>query len=277
MKRRCATAIPVPLAVSRTMHFPRTRSQTPTALRAVLASCVLYGCAESALDAPSGLEGPYVLSPPAADAGPSSVLPSFDAGTYIPLTFDSGNVGPSGPDGGLVAPAPAPARDAGAPGGGSGASLPGDAATPPAADSGSRTSECVPGTYRGAFSGQVQLLAALFGNLLSSDITGTISIHVDTDDTGNLMTVKDGTISGTDQDGNPVSATVNGVFDCNAKTLRNGTLSNGKYVRDGTTNAFTGTVTASYAPSPPSASGTWKVSGGLFQSGGGTWSAVRIP
>jgi hypothetical protein len=56
-----------------------------------------------------------------------------------------------------------------------------------------------------------------------------------------------------------------------------GALSKGKYVRDGTTVSFTGTVTASYTTDPPSATGAWKTSGGLLEGGGGVWSAVLVP
>jgi hypothetical protein len=198
----------------------------------------------------------------------------------MPFMPDAGPAGPSAPraDAGAAAlPDAGAAPDAAAaPDAGSDASV-SDGAVAARADAGGPTSECVPGTYRGAFSGQVQLLAALFGNLLSSNISGTISIQVATDDTGNLMTIKGGSITGADQDGNPLSATVSGVFDCNAKSLRDGKLSDGKYVRDGATNTFSGTVTANYTPNPPSASGSWQAAGGLFQSGSGSWSAVLIP
>jgi hypothetical protein len=259
------------LLPSSTMPSVNLRIRLFPASAALLAAVLLPSCAESSVD---DTTDSVAAVPEASDGGAAPTLPAFDAGSYVPFTPDAGTATQTTPrpDAGAGTPPDA----GGAPDAGSGVSV-ADGAVAASADAGSPTSECVPGTYRGAFSGQVQLLAALFGSLFSSNITGTISIQVATDNTGDLMTIKDGSITGTDQDGNPLSATVSGVFDCKAKSLRDGTLGDGKYVRDGTTNTFSGTVTANYAPNPPSASGSWQVAGEQFQSGSGSWSAVLIP
>jgi hypothetical protein len=139
-------------------------------------------------------------------------------------------------------------------------------------------SECVPGTYKGSFSGQVSFIPSLFGSLLSVDITGAITINMGTNTSGNQLVISDGSVTGNDQDGRPITAVVTGTLDCVTKKLLNGKLTNGKYVRSSSnTVEFSGTVTADYSPNPPSAAGAWKTSGGFLEGGGGSWSAVHVP
>jgi len=231
----------------------------------LVAAGALLACARTAED-----PGRFLPAEQVTD-DPEVVLPDASA------MSDAGPLGEAGaaPDAGAAVDAgadagAAPGSDAGAADGGSAP----DAAT--YSDAGP-ASECVPGTYKGAFSGQVNFLPIAFGGLLGVDITGTISISIEADAKGALLTAKNGTVEGTDQDGNPVRAQVTGTLDCATKKLQNGKLVNGTYVRTGTTVSFSGTVTADYSPNPPSATGTWKTSGGLLEGGNGVWSAVLVP
>jgi hypothetical protein len=132
---------------------------------------------------------------------------------------------------------------------------------------------CLPGVYRGAFSGQVGFLPGLFGSLISTSIRGNIEIRVSVASAGSLLVVDEGSVTGSDQDGNPISALVSGVLDCATGTLRSGKLSEGHY-RSGTSDTlFTGDVSATYTAGPPTLTGTWTTSSG-FDGGSGVFSAV---
>jgi hypothetical protein len=198
----------------------------------------------------------------APDAGKSDaavVVASEDAATPVANPSDAGK-----------ADAAVPAADSGP------TSPPADAGSDAAAPANPST-RCVPGTYKGSFSGQVSLIPSLFGSLLSADITGAITIQMGTNTSGSQLIISNGSVTGKDQDGNPITAVVTGTLDCATKKLQNGKLTNGKYVRTSGTVDFTGTVTADYSPNPPSAAGSWKTSGGFLEGGGGSWSAVNVP
>jgi len=160
-----------------------------------------------------------------------------------------------------------------------GASADLDASAPGEADAGlpdatlASYEGCLPGVYFGTFNGQVGFLSDLFGSLTSSSIEGKIVIRVSLASAGALLVVDEGTVKGSDKDGNPLTAVVSGVLDCATGTLRSGKLSNGHYVRAGNDLSFTGDVNATYTAWPPSLTGTWDTTGGL-ESGAGVFSAL---
>lgn len=133
-----------------------------------------------------------------------------------------------------------------------------DAGKPPPVDAGSR---CVAGVYTGTFSGEI---SALLG-VIRRDINGTISITVADTGTGDRLRIQAGALSGKDENGNPVTATVNGTINCTSGRLENGELVDGKYVgpdpltQRTTTTEFSGSLTGTYSFDPPSASGQWEV------------------
>ncbi len=130
---------------------------------------------------------------------------------------------------------------------------------------------CLPGTYDGTFEGTITLLG-----VIPLPINGQIAIHVESNATGDRLTIDNGSISGEDQDGNTVKADVTGTLNCATNKLENGTLANGEYKRKslGTTVKFTGVVTANYMPGEkPTMAGTWKTDGGAFENGEGTFQA----
>jgi hypothetical protein len=235
-------------------------------------------------DEPGVARDAAVLPAATSDAGKADA--AVDAGVWsdaaAAVPADGGK-----PDAAVVdaATPPAAATDAGK----ADAAVPAtdSGTTTPSADAGTATdastpvkptSECVPGTYKGAFSGQVSFIPSLFGSLLSVDITGAITISMGTNTSGNQLVISDGSVTGKDQDGRPITAVVTGTLDCVTKKLLNGKLTNGKYVRSSSnTVEFSGTVTADYSPNPPSAAGAWKTSGGFLEGGGGSWSAVHVP
>jgi hypothetical protein len=132
---------------------------------------------------------------------------------------------------------------------------------------------CVPGVYRGAFSGQVGFLPGLLGSLASTSIRGNIVIRVSVASAGSLLVVEQGSVTGSDQEGNPLSAVVSGVLDCATGTLRSGKLSDGRYRRGTSDVTFAGDVSATYTAGPPTLTGTWTISSGL-DGGSGAFSAV---
>jgi hypothetical protein len=145
----------------------------------------------------------------------------------------------------------------------------------PADDSGLPASgECKAGTYVGTFSGRI---TALF--VVNIDIKGDISIDALSAGGGDVLTIDHGKITGTDTEGNPVTADVTGTLDCKTKQLMNGALSNGVYVRKliNQTVKFQGTAQAVYAPGdPPTVNGVWQTSGGI-EMGSGTFTAKLKP
>lgn len=133
---------------------------------------------------------------------------------------------------------------------------------------------CMPGVYNGSFSGEITVLG-----FLNLPIDGSISIQVRTSDVGASLSIEDGTIEGSDQDGNPVIADVEGVLNCTTNKLENGVLKNGTYTRKAlnSTVAFEGTVTADYVPGPvPSIKGTWKTVGGRIEEGAGVFESSYV-
>ena len=142
------------------------------------------------------------------------------------------------------------------------------------ADSGTVSGECQPGTYVGSFSGKITALL-----VVNINITGDISIDALTAAGGDVLTIDHGKVTGTDSDGNPVTADVTGTLDCATKQLMNGALTNGVYTRKiiNQTVKFEGTVQAVYAPgNPPAVSGVWQTSGGV-EMGSGNFNAVLKP
>jgi hypothetical protein len=233
----------------------------PLLLLGFSCSCALLGCARGS--------GPF------ADAGPDSdkspITSSADAGSDAGLS--------------LVPDTGTPQEDAG--------HAPHDAGMPhqPPADAGHEPdpeldaghdagakplSECAPGTYSGTFSGIITALPVGPISLVNIPITGNITIDALTAESGDTLVINNGKVTGSDQDGNPVTADVQGSLDCATKTLLNGALMNGLYVRKAINYAvnFDGVVEATYHPgAKPSVSGTWKTKSGL-ESGSGPFNAV---
>jgi hypothetical protein len=238
----------------------------PIAHAGLLAALGLAACARTA-EAPD--EESSLVTRPLPE-----VVSTADAGADAPPADGSGSeTGAGGSDAGSAPSAP---RDAGSDAG----AAPRDAGSASPSADGGGGSECVAGTYRGVFAGEVQFLPGIGGllGLLSVDITGTLEITVEADALGSVLIAKNGKVHGTDQDGNPVDADLTGSLDCVTKKLVNGKLVNGKYVRSGLINtSFSGTVAGNYSADPPSASGTWETSAGVLEGGGGTWSATLVP
>jgi hypothetical protein len=141
----------------------------------------------------------------------------------------------------------------------------------PELDASQPESECKAGHYQGTFHGTINVLL-----VLNIPIEGDISIDVQASEQGDSLVIENGTVMGTDQDGNPVTADVVGTLDCPTKTLEDGELRNGVYVRESInqTIKFAGTVQATYhAGNPPTVSGTWSTQGGI-ESGSGPFNAV---
>jgi hypothetical protein len=143
-----------------------------------------------------------------------------------------------------------------------------DAGTEPAAP------DCQPGTYGGTFSGTISVLG-----FLNIPISGTISIGALSSTDGEVLNIDDGKVTGTDQDGNPVSADVFGLLRCATRQLEGGELRNGVYVRENINQTvnFEGTVEATYVPGTmPRVMGSWRTQGGL-EMGTGPFDAVLVP
>jgi hypothetical protein len=234
-----------------------------TALLGVVVLAV--GCARGALN----LDEEPLPADGSGDGGAwSGDGDSADAGRLDP---SDDHPGPSG-DGDGDDPTMSDAPDASDPPG-----PPKPDAGPPdlPADSGPPVStECQPGTYVGSFSGKI---TALF--VVNINITGDISIDALTAAGGDVLTIDHGKVTGSDSDGNPVTADVTGTLDCATKQLMNGALSNGVYTRKiiNQTVNFAGTVQAVYAPgNPPAVSGVWQTSGGV-EMGSGNFNAVLRP
>jgi hypothetical protein len=238
----------------------------PIALAGLCAALGLSACARAA-EAPD--DESSLVARPAPEAGGTADAGGNEAEVPVP---SGGDAAAGGSDAGTAQSSP---RDAGSDAG----AAPRDAGgLGPAADG--AVSECVAGTYRGVFAGNVQFLPGIGGllGLLSADITGTLEITVEADALGSVLIAKNGKVHGTDQDGNPVDADLTGSLDCTTKKLVNGKLVNGKYVRSGLINtSFSGTISGNYSADPPSASGTWETSAGVLEGGGGTWSATLVP
>jgi hypothetical protein len=125
---------------------------------------------------------------------------------------------------------------------------------------------CVAGTYVGTFSGNI---SALY--VVNLPIAGEISIDVGTSSSTAMLVIENGSITGQDQDGNPITADVEGTLNCTTRQLEGGALKNGKYERTtlNQTVEFEGSVAATYYPGDvPRVTGTWKTTGGVEKAAG---------
>jgi len=171
--------------------------------------------------------------------------------------------------------APSP-LDAGAPRSDAGSSMPRDAGGPgpvlPDAGTG-----CVPGTYTGVFNGDI---SALFG-IIHIAIQGNITIGLHGIAGGDTLEVRNGSLRGSDQSGNPLEARITGRLNCRTKLLEDSKLLDGAYTRRDpiwggppTTIGFAGIATGTFYDGPPSAQGRWEVLNERGTRGGsGTWTA----
>jgi hypothetical protein len=221
-------------------------------LSLLIAASLAGGCAQAAIDADAGLfdMGDQTDDDAALDASSEDTgAPIVEIDAAVPV--DSGS----------------PTWDTGAP---RDAAL--DAKAEASVDAGAR---CIPGLYKGKFQGKISV--KLIIELLELDITGNVDIEIGSEVIGDKVVLNNGKVIGTDQDKNPLEATVSGTLNCITGKLENGKLENGKYTRPLTGDVlFSGTVTANYTADPPSAEGTWKTSGGI-ESGTGTWNAALVP
>ena len=144
------------------------------------------------------------------------------------------------------------------------------------ADAGLR---CIPGTYSGAFAGEI---SALFG-IIRIDIQGTISIDISPPaESTDQLPIRNGKLDGKDTENNPITATISGTINCTTRRLENGRILNGMYTRRDPiyggpprTVGFNGTATAIYNLDPPSATGQWEVVNETgLRAGSGTWSTT---
>lgn len=130
---------------------------------------------------------------------------------------------------------------------------------------------CLPGSYRGELTGEIT------SSFSRERVTGTIALELV--GSGDTLQVASGTIRGTDQDGNAISANVAGSLDCTSLQLSQGALSEGLYSRRGSlvsTIRFTGGVAATYSSQPAALQGTWTLESALgTRSGGGRFTALR--
>lgn len=130
---------------------------------------------------------------------------------------------------------------------------------------------CLPGSYRGEINGEIT------SSFSRERIAGTIEI--DLVGAGDTLEVASGTIRGTDQDGNALTAKVTGFLDCRTQRLEQGALSDGLYTRPSSlvsTIHFAGDVAATYSSQPAALQGTWTLESALgTRSGSGRFTALR--
>lgn len=209
----------------------------------------------------------------AGDAGDAGGLMSGDAGdaSARPSTAsaDGRDAGSTQDDAGSIqddAAVPASVRDAGL------VTPTRDGGTAAASGASAR---CQAGVYAGVFSGQIQ---ALLG-VVRLGISGTVRVEVAAGATSGVIEVQNGTLDGTDAEGNPIRARLSARLNCAEKQLENGRITDGVYTRvDPIWRVplrahFVGTVAGRYGASPPSVAGSWEVFSDLFgRSGGGTFS-----
>jgi len=159
--------------------------------------------------------------------------------------------------------------------GSSGSGSPTDGGTEPDADALPPVhAQCKQGKYTGTFEGTI----GAFG-LGIFPIDGTLEINVSSDSAGEILVADNGFIEGTDQDGNPLTAKLEGALDCRTLKFIGGKLVDGVYTRValGMTVNFEGTLEGVYTPGDvPTVVGTWDVSGGL-EEGNGTFEAMWVP
>lgn len=144
-----------------------------------------------------------------------------------------------------------------------------DGKNPSEPDAGAPDSQkpaCIAGTYVGTFSGNI---SALY--VVNLPIAGQISIGVSTSSSTAELVIENGSITGQDQDGNPITAVVEGTLNCTTRQLEGGALKNGRYTRTtlNQTIEFEGSVAATYYPGDvPRVTGTWKTTGGVEKAAG---------
>lgn len=232
------------------MIFLRPYLPGPLLLSLLLGAGLAGGCAQAAIDADAGL---YDMgNEPDADGSVEASIE--DSGTPM-----------DGLDASVPVDSGSPTWDTGV----KDAALDARTADGAAADAGAA---CIPGIYKGKFQGKITVLG-----FIGLDIDGDVNIEIGTEVVDNKVVLDNGKVMGTDQDKNPLEATVSGTLNCITGKLENGKLEDGKYTRPLTGDVlFSGTVTADYTPDPPSAKGTWKTSGGI-EMGMGTWSAALVP
>jgi hypothetical protein len=153
---------------------------------------------------------------------------------------------------------------------------PQDAATSPEPsrpDAGSGHVRCKPGVYTGTFSGSIQVIG-----LSLSTVTGTVRAKLERDASGEHLVIRDGRVSGVDQDGNMLACGLSGTIGCEDQQLVDGRLEDGNFHNVGSDSdtAFAGAVQAMYSDEPHSLVGTWTVEATdtSLLGGRGTWSLI---
>jgi hypothetical protein len=141
---------------------------------------------------------------------------------------------------------------------------------------------CKAGHYVGTYRCEVHPPPGFLG--LSADaatgyiLTGPVDLHLDEGQDGEFLQVSGGTLASTAAGILQLGATVQGKLDClNGEfdgQLEDGTVSIPPFPSGG---SFTGPMLASFSPSGPTLTGTWRLIGGtqfMGTSCGGEWSAT---
>jgi len=184
------------------------------------------------------------------DAGRTTTAP--DAGGTRDAGTSTGVVDAGGPrDAGQVAAKP----DAG---GGTGAG-----------------SSCRAGTYTGTFDGKLSVALGV-----EHTVKGTVTLPVVAAAGGDTLQFTSGTMTGSDEDKNAVSAKISGSFRCSAGTLTDGRISELVYARRfllSSSTRYTGSLTGSYTAASSAANGSWRADAQTGTgSGSGSWT-VKLP
>jgi hypothetical protein len=227
------------------------------------------------------LEGEAMLDElPDTDASePEDVLP--DAAVSMPRDAGKRDAGAgAGADAGKAArdaslasagrdasPAISNARDAGA--------ETDTGAAAPIVDAGNPvTSSCRAGTYAGTFEGELSLVAGI-----DHPVRGTVSLPTVLAADRDALQFESGTFTGSDDDGNVVTATVRGSFRCSTGALESAAIGELDYARRliNPSTRYALNLGGSYASASSSASGSWTAdSQNSTGRGKGTWS-VTLP
>lgn len=128
---------------------------------------------------------------------------------------------------------------------------------------------CVAGTYVGTFEGSVTFLQ---GSL--SGINGTIRAELVLDPSGDYLRIRQGSVTGVNDQGVKMNAGWTGALSCETGELEGAELHDGTWDNG---SRFSGTLAGTYSTSTSSLSGTWQVRSDEFvwAGGNGTWSMRR--
>jgi hypothetical protein len=136
------------------------------------------------------------------------------------------------------------------------------------------SSRCLPGHYKGSFSGTYASPASYVG--VKIPVSGAIDLHLNQASNPEFLSIDNGTLSGVSDYVYPFSATLTGTLDCTTNMFMS--KMNGSYKVGQKVYPFYGTLDSGYDPSKESLTpGTWKSAEPMQPSnigGSGSWSAA---